>query len=402
LLRNHNFLILLVGVFVAEMGIWFGLIGNLDFLQKNVDSSFLQAMILLIGVFVGALLSPLAGRLIDQIQKKKILIYCGITRILAVGFMFVALELNSIWWMIGYNLLIGVSAAFYFPALQALTPIIVDKNDLLKANGMQTNANTIARILGAGAAGFLLVIISLYYLYLFALIAYVFLLISTILLQINERHVSEDKNLNQIAKFKFLDIIPVIKTKPIVIISMILVLVPYFFNSGFNLMVIAISDLQDDSTIKGVLYTVEGICMMLGAFFINRISKNKNLLLLMLFMSLLIGISHTLLFFAEFKIVSIISFGLFGFALGGFLPLASTIHQMEVPRDYHGRFFAFKRMVESIIYQALMMLTGLFLDTIGFHTMVVVFGMTSVLLVIAISFRYTTYISINKSITFKK
>lgn len=98
-------------------------------------------LILILGVLFGALLAPVAGRVIDQFQKKKILTYCGVLRIIAVGFMFIALELNSVWWMIGYNLLIGVSAAFYFPTLQSLIPIIVENKYLLNANAIQTNAN---------------------------------------------------------------------------------------------------------------------------------------------------------------------------------------------------------------------------------------------------------------------
>lgn len=390
MLRNRNFLILILGVFVAEMGIWFGLIGNLDFLQGTIDSSFLQAIILLSGVLVGVLLAPVAGRVIDQFQKKKILTYCGVLRIIAVGFMFIALELNSVWWMIGYNLLIGVSAAFYFPTLQSLIPIIVENKYLLNANAMQTNANTIARIVGAGVAGILLVKFSLSSLYLLALGSYIFLLITTLFIKLDERNVLKEDNLCPKDKFKFLDILPVIKSKPIVIISMILVLVPYFFLSGFNLMVIAISELQDDVSIKGILYTVEGICILFGAFLINKISRKNNLLLLMLLMALLIGISHISLYFAAVQLFSIISFGLFGFALGSFLPLASTIYQMEVPKEYHGRFFSFKRMVESIFYQVLMIITGLLLDTIGFHTMVVVFGLISITLVVTLLVRYTS------------
>lgn len=202
----------------------------------------------------------------------------------------------------------------------------------------------------------------------------------------------KEDNLCPKDKFKFLDILPVIKSKPIVIISMILVLVPYFFLSGFNLMVIAISELQDDVSIKGILYTVEGICILFGAFLINKISRKNNLLLLMLLMALLIGISHISLYFAAVQLFSIISFGLFGFALGSFLPLASTIYQMEVPKEYHGRFFSFKRMVESIFYQVLMIITGLLLDTIGFHTMVVVFGLISITLVVTLLVRYASII----------
>jgi hypothetical protein len=79
--------------------------------------------------------------------------------------------------------------------------------------------------------------------------------------------------------------------------------------------------------------------------------------------------------------MSIISFGIFGLAAGTLFPVVTTIFQTEIPSDYHGRFFSIKGMVDNIIFQALMLLTGLFLDTIGFKTMVISFGISSFLFV---------------------
>lgn len=49
---------------------------------------------------------------------------------------------------------------------------------------------------------------------------------------------------------------------------------PLLFIAGFNLMVINISEMQHDPTIKGFIYTIEGVAFMLGAFVIKRLSDH--------------------------------------------------------------------------------------------------------------------------------
>lgn len=69
--KNKNVWIVLSGEFVAGLGLWFGIIGNLEFMQKNVPSDFMKSLILFTGLLAGVLVGPLAGRLIDSCSKKR-------------------------------------------------------------------------------------------------------------------------------------------------------------------------------------------------------------------------------------------------------------------------------------------------------------------------------------------
>jgi len=160
----------------------------------------------------------------------------------------------------------------------------------------------------------------------------------------------------------------------------VLIVIPTLFIGGFNLMVIDISELQNDSTIKGYLYTAEGLCFMLGAFAVKRISKGKNLFKLLILFSFIIAFAHLSLFFAHIKWISILSFGLFGIGAGCFFPIAATIFQTEIPKEYHGRFFSFRSMLDRVLFQVVLLSTGLLLDTIGLEYMVLLFGSISLLI----------------------
>lgn len=112
MLKNKNVWILISGEFIAGLGMWLGVIGNLEFLQALVPSDLYKSLILLAGMFAGLLVGPMAGRIIDVTSKKKILLYAGAARILSTGFMFLALLQENIWWMVAYMVGIGFATAF--------------------------------------------------------------------------------------------------------------------------------------------------------------------------------------------------------------------------------------------------------------------------------------------------
>ncbi|KSU84472.1 Major Facilitator Superfamily protein [Fictibacillus enclensis] len=385
---NKNFLLLMFGVAVSSTGLWVGIIGNLEFLQKNVDSSFLQALILLSGFLVGVFLAPMAGRIIDRGDKKKILIYSGFARCLAIGFMYLAIAYNNVWWMLIYTFVIGISGTFSNPAMQTLIPLIVKKEELLQANGVYMNLFTGARIAGTALGGVMLVGMSLSALYTVTLISYVILLIATFYMKVDVTPREKTEGGKKESFFGTLkDLYPIVRDQHKVVYGILLLIPPYLFLSGFNLMVIEISQIQHYPGIKGILYTTEGLCVFLGTYLAKRFLKEAKLPYLfgIVFIS---ALAHISLFMASHLVMSVISFGFFGLAMGLLFPVTTTIFQTDIPAEYHGRFFSIKGMTDNIIFQILMLLTGLFLDTIGFEKMVITFGVCSFIIASLIYLQY--------------
>ncbi|MCX7568489.1 MFS transporter [Tumebacillus sp. DT12] len=372
--NNRNFWILMVNEAIAGLALWFGLIGNLEFLQQNVPSDFLKACLLMTAAFVAVLFGPLAGKVVDRTEKRKVLFVSGFARIVAVGSMLIALQTDSVWWMLGYTMMVGAASAFYFPALQSLLPMIIKEEHLTSANGFHMNVGTVSRILGTAAGGVLLVSVSLQSLYLLALVLYVLMQFTPMLLQVEEKieRVPDKSGKKQSTQFK--DVLPIITGSPVIVMALLLTLAPSIFIGSFNLMVIAVSEIQQDPTVKGVLYTVEGLSFMVGAFLARRAAKGRNLLNLLVFCSLMIGVATLALYPAEMKWAPIFAFGLFGISAGVLYPLVATLFQTTVPKEYHGRFFSFRGMMDRVLFQVFMLLTGLFLDTIGFKPMILLFA----------------------------
>ncbi|NHC40401.1 MFS transporter [Bacillus sp. MM2020_1] len=388
MLRNKNVWILLTGEFIAGLGLWLGIIGNLEFMQAKLPSDFLKSLLLAAGLLAGIAIGPYAGRLTDEASKKTVMLIAGFVRAISVIFMLIAIATGSIWWMVVFLVLLQISATFYFPALQAALPLIVAEKDLLQLNGIHMNASTLSRIIGTAVAGILLVILPLSMLYVGSLVAYIVLFILTWFLNIDETGDRQTAPKNVPKKTSFNEVFPIIKGLPIVLMTLIMTLVPVLFLGGFNLVVINISELQDSAAIKGWIYTTEGISFMLGAFFIKLISDRISPYIILFACSFLIGVSQLLLYLADVPVLTIVAFAVFGFSVGCFFPTAATIFQTKVPKEFHGRFFSFRNMLDRVTYQIVLLISGFLLDLIGLQLMCVLFGGVSVIMTIVFYARH--------------
>jgi MFS family permease len=355
------------------------------------------------GLLAGIAVGPWAGRITDQISKKTVMLASGFARAVSVIFMLIAIQTGSVWWMVIFLVFLQISAAFYFPALQAAIPLVVEEKDLLQLNGIHMNVSTLSRVLGTAVAGILLVILPLSMLYIGSLVAYFVLFAMTWFLNFDD----SDKNLGSskgTAKRGggFKEVFPIIKGLPIVLMTLVLTLVPLLFIGGFNLMVINISELQDSSSIKGLIYTAEGIGFMLGAFIVKQISQKRSPYTILFFFSFIIGISQLLLYFADVPVLTLVAFFVFGFAVGCFFPTAATIFQTRVPKEFHGRFFSFRNMLDRVTFQVVLLLTGFLLDAVGLQLMVVIFGILSLVMTAAFFAKFRqlrTEVQINEKIS---
>lgn len=229
--RNRNVWIILSGEMIAGLGLWTGIIGNLEFMQEKVPSDFVKALIMSVGLLAGLIAGPLAGRIIDQSKKKNILLVSGFGRLISVLFMLIAIGTGSIWWMVAFMISIQLSATFYFPALQANIPLIVKDDNLLIMNGLHMNVATISRVLGTALAGIMLVYWSLISLYLVSMIAYAALLLFTTMLRIDEGEGREAKVKRPAKSDGFMEVFPVLKAYPAVGMTLIMTLIP--FHGGY-------------------------------------------------------------------------------------------------------------------------------------------------------------------------
>ena len=100
------------------------------------------------------------------------------------------------------------------------------------------------------------------------------------------------------------------------------------------------------------------------------------------------GILQSTLYFADIQPLAIATFALYGCVVGLFFPTTMTIHQRQVPKEFHGRFFSFRTMIDQASMQIVLLSTGALLDLVGLQIMGLIFGIFS----LTITFCFIIYL----------
>ncbi|RNB91190.1 MFS transporter [Brevibacillus fluminis] len=364
LLRNRTFLLLMIGESIAGAGLWIFIIGNLQFMQHIVPSDTVKGLILMAGLMAGVLLSPKAGALIDRSDKKKILFTSSLLRCASPLLMIPAIDHQSIFIMICALVIQQASNAFYLPAVQSSLPAILGPSELLRGNSIYLNVTTISRIGGTALGGVLVASLALDQLYWFTFAANIFLAVATLWMTIPKQ--TETKARPKQA-MRFSEVFSLIKREPAVIIGLCNTFIITLLLGGFNLLVLKYSEIQHSPEVMGWIYTVEGTSILIAGLISKQLIGNRNLVQFSSMLLFVFALSQFFLSFAESRLIVLVGFALFGVTVAFFFPSVTTIFQKRLPDDTHGRFFAFKGMLERVLIQVSVIMTGACLDLIGLN-----------------------------------
>lgn len=154
LLRNNrNFRRLWYGQAVSQLGDWFDNIALFTLVLSLTGSGQALGLLLLAEFLPGALISPLAGVLIDRLPRKLVLIASDLGRaVLVLAFLFVRGPEDL--WLLYTAVVLKVSlAAFFEPARSAILPSICARKDLAAANAISGATWSAMLALGAALGG---------------------------------------------------------------------------------------------------------------------------------------------------------------------------------------------------------------------------------------------------------
>ncbi|KQX48512.1 MULTISPECIES: MFS transporter [unclassified Paenibacillus] len=366
LLRNRTFVFMMIGEAIQGAGIWTSIIANLQFMQSHVPSDLGKSLILMCGLFLGVLISPQAGVWADRYDKKKILLISGLVRCLAPIVMFAAIHYQSVAIMLLSVVIMQVAATVYMPTVQAALPSVVPASELLKANSLNFNVITMARIGGTAAAGILVSMMNLYTVYALSLVFYVILVM--LITQLRIPNTADSAAARKQEKIRFTELFPLIRAEPSIFIGLINSGVITLFLGGFNLLVLKFSQIQHKPELMGWIYSLEGTSILIAGIFAKRVIGMRNLVTSSTLFMLLFALAFAGMSFSESSYAVLGSFVMFGCAVAFFFPMVSTLFQIKVPKEAQGRFFSFRGMLDRVMFQISLLATGACLDWFGIST----------------------------------
>ncbi|MBA3948450.1 MAG: MFS transporter, partial [Acidobacteria bacterium] len=151
--RNRNFRLLWFGQLVSQLGDWFNTVAVYALLYEITGSATAVAGMMVVQFLPIAVVGPMAGVVVDRLDRRRIMIGADIVRGVAVLGLLLADSASTVW--IAYAA-IGVSVAatgFFEPARSSAIPMVVAREDLVPANALSTASWSAMLAIGASLGG---------------------------------------------------------------------------------------------------------------------------------------------------------------------------------------------------------------------------------------------------------
>ena len=156
-MKNKNFIIIVIGQIISLFGNAIQRFSMSLYLLEFTGSTAAFARILAISTIPYIIFAPIAGRLSDNISRKKIMVYLDLICSVVIGcYGFVLLRGHDHELIVGTVMFIlSICATLYAPAVTSCIPQIVEEEKLTSANGIINQVGSVVNFAGPILAGLL-------------------------------------------------------------------------------------------------------------------------------------------------------------------------------------------------------------------------------------------------------
>lgn len=154
-MKNKNFIIIVIGQIISLFGNAIQRFSMSLYLLEFTGSTAAFARILAISTIPYIIFAPIAGRLSDNINRKKIMVYLDLICSAVIGvYAFILLKGHDHELIVGTVMFIlSICATLYGPAVTSSIPQIVEEEKLTSANGVINQVGSIVNFAGPILAG---------------------------------------------------------------------------------------------------------------------------------------------------------------------------------------------------------------------------------------------------------
>ncbi len=381
---NRNFVLLLTGQLVSQIGDKFHMIALSFYVLKTTGSSAKMGAVLAASLIPSLILGLFSGAFIDRYNRKAIIVGTDLIRgVIIAGFaLLFYLNAMNFYVILIMQVLLSINGAFFDPAVPAVIPTIVDEKNLAAANSTHQFIAGFSTIAGAFLGG--IMVSAAGYLWVFVLNA-----ISFILSAIFECFIQIPKTPARTGQKNPFGIwedmregYRYIFTRQDLVVLLFMVLVIHFFVGSIEVMMPVMANLisEDGPKTLGFFQTAFGLGTILMAFFlsIRTISgKEKATLFTSVFLIGLIFVITSLInekenMTAGFYIFMIFLFGCCIICAGISF---RTLLQKAMDNEFAGRVFAVAGTIGNGSIPGAMILYGVLLEQFPFQGLLMVSGM---------------------------
>ncbi|MBZ9609642.1 MFS transporter [Clostridium estertheticum] len=403
-LREKNFIVLMFGKFISLIGSTMQTFALSLYVLNVTGSATKFAAVTAVGIIPRVILGPIAGVFADWFDRKKLIVYADIISGIIIGIYWIVYKLNgciSLTSIYVLAIIMAVINSVFLPAISTIIPSIVENDDLVEANGVDSFILTVGNVLAPILAGILFSIYGLIGILLVNSVSFILSGVSEMFIIIPKLSVKSNKLSVKSFLTDFGEGIAFIKQKKLILTIITLALFINFilypiFGLGITYIskeIFKITDFQ-----YGILQSTLFAALLISTVVVGKISKvikPGKIIFLSIFSSALvtgvIAVISTSAYVNLFSsnIIPYISIIIAGCIIGMIMNIASitviTIIQKEVPLSMMGRVSAVMSAGCMAAIPIGQMIFGIFFDTLEAWACVTIGSL--MLLIIILAFR---------------
>ena len=339
-MRHRNFTLLWLVLLISTAGSQMQMATLLWHLRLLSDQPLLVSGIGLARVVPLVFISPFAGLAADRYNRRTILFITQSIMIAAAGLLglLTLLGIIQIWHIYLLTTLQALAGVFDTPARQAMMPNLVPVKDLPSAFSLQSIAFNSGAILGPGLSGLVIGYLGLQYVYFFNAASFLAVLVALVMMgkipQVQSKiQDGVRSNLRSIREgFSF------IRSKPIILSSMLLDFIATFFSSANTLLPFVARDVLHVGEIQyGWLSAAQSIGAVTVGFVFSQRDRIRHQGRLLMGAVLVFGAATAWFGMANAFWWAMLALLLIGAADAVSTIIRNTIRQMQTPDHIRGR-----------------------------------------------------------------
>lgn len=339
-LRNRNYRLFFSGQCISVTGTWIQQVAINWLVYSLTKSALLMGFVMFAGSIPSLFLSPLAGVVIDRINKYHVLIMLQ-TLFMIEALIIAILTLTGViqvWHIIILSISIGITNAFDMPLRQAFVVQLIDRNeDLGNAISLNTSSLNLALLIGPAIAGTLIAAFGEGICFLINSLSYIAVIIALFAMRIKSLPIHEPNGTNVFQEFKE-GLKSVSNSFPMRNIIIYLAIASLVGMSYIVLMPIYAKEiLHGNAQTLGFLLSTAGVGALFGALYLAGKKTILGLEKWICIASLIFGLGLVGLAFADKFLIALILLFFIGFGMVVVIASCNTLVQDIVDEDKRGR-----------------------------------------------------------------
>jgi len=361
-LKNKNFFLLWVGQGFSEIGADVSRIGLVWLVMEVTGKASAVSLLFVLLILPSIISGPLAGVLVDQWNKKTVIVCSDILRgFIALGMFLYSEDIRYIYVLAFADLVVF---SFFSPAVKTAIPRLVEKENLVTANSLYSITRQGAALIGPAIGGALIGILGVRVLFLVNGLSYLITALVEMWIRIP---VSEhERNGAQKLKEEFREGINYIMNNSIV--KFVIVFFAFIMLALGALAVLNVVLFREVFNFTaeqyGLLMSVNGAGLILGSIFLGKWGKNFLEIKSIVNGAFLAGIFYVAVALSQHFLLSLVFFGLKGFFISVIMVSYITYLHKIVDEKVRGRVFSIDIALGNVVGLLSMAVAGPLADNV--------------------------------------